>query len=1082
MRLSILLLLVLVKSTFAQSPEVVLTVGHTDQVNCIAFSPDGKFILTGGNDNLSKLWDVRTAKEVRTFAGNDGRVISCKFDPSSNYVAIMDYSEKIKVWDIRSGENISSFECDVSAEYVDYAMQGKYVVFLDEDRNICLGDILTGKIDQKFELESAPHRMIVHPDGKRLFCYDYKSNLIEYDLSTGTELSRLNLFSEFMYSPTRMAFERKGRLLAISLNDNSILLYNTETKTKESTLKSHKVRIKDICFEKQGDNFYSADHNNIIVLWDIPARKVIKTLDKTVYGVTSLDTHPKEKLIAFTEYKTVHYIDPETMHELKEFTAKGNRIISMSYDQQGRYLATSTADLSIKLWDLQALKIEKRLFGFFPVEFSPNGKKLICMGTPSALYVYDPISGEKLNELPTENELIQNINVSADNRYAAGAGFMGIVKIWDLESGKLIKKLSGHVGGVYSTAFSPDGKFLASTGMDNTIIIWDLQSGNEVKRITEQHTIITHDLEFSPDGSKLAVCSWDKTITLWDTKTWNLLRRLEGHVNMITTLNFSPDGKFLATGAGNNVVSPADNSIRVWEVETGMTVCHFKNPTGAISKVIFDKAGDLLYSASDDGVAKIWDLKNCKQVAGLISVNVNDYIIETPDFYYTASKNALQAVSFRIGNKLFPFEQFDIRLNRPDIVASRIGKTPANLIKAFKYVHDKRLNRMNFKEEDLGSDFHVPEVQINNKEIPFVTDKDQIKFTVRMTDSKYNLDRVVVRVNDVPVFGPKGFDLSHLATKDIAQEITVNLIHGSNKLKVSCINEKGQESLIEEFGIIREGVAGKSNLYVVCIGVSNYQDTRFNLNYAAKDAQDMLNRFSSNNTLYKTVNSKLLINENVTKENILGVTEFLSAAGPDDIVIVFIAGHGVLDENYEYFFGTHDMNFDKPQERGVSYEQIEAIFSLLKAQRKLLIMDTCHSGELDIDEVEKNNEPSVEIKEVKFRSVGAGIRTKESFGVENTFDLMQLLFADVKAGTGTVVISSAGGAEFAMESGSWKNGLFTYCFLSSASDFKADLNSDQHMSISEIRTYTYEKVYQLSNGKQKPTTRAENLILDFFIW
>lgn len=1066
----------------AQTAEVVLTVGHTDQINCIAFSQDGKFIVSGGNDKISKIWDVRTTKEIRTLAGNDGRIVACQFDPTSNYVAILDYSGNIKVWDIRSGKVTSTFFCDVAIEYVDFCMNGKYVLFQDKESNLCLGDFLTGSIYKKIKLKHSAQRLIVSQESNYAYYYDYQSNLTEINLETGEERRSIKLFQEYVYLPTRFAIDKKGTRLAMSLNSNNILLFDLINWKKETELKSHTTRIKDICFDTKSKNLYSADHNNVLLLWDTDSKKINNRYDKTVYGINYICAHPTENVIAFTESKMIHYVDPKSMKVLKQFSAKGNRIISMSYDQKDRYLATATDNLSIKLWNLQALKIEKQLFGFFPVEFSPDGGTLACMGTPSSLFIYNPVSGEKIKELTTDNELIQNLNFSADNRYLAGAGFYGILKIWDLESGKLIQQLKGHNGGIYSSSFSPDGKLIASCGLDNEIIIWDTKSGKEVKRISGEHQIITHDLEFSPDGSKLAVASWDKTISIWNTKDWTLHQRLIGHVNSIYTLNFSPDSKYLASGAGNNSVSEADNSIRVWEVQSGTTVCHFKNPEGAINKVIFDKNGEILYSASDDGIAKIWDLKNCKQVAGLISVNVNDYIIETPDYFYTASKNALQAVSFRIENKLFPFEQFDIRLNRPDIVAARIGKTPINLAKAFHYVYEKRMKRMNFKKEDLNDDFHLPEIEINRKEIPFVTQSSQLKFTVRMRDSKYKLDRIIVRINEVPIFGPLGYSLSNIAKNDIQQEITIDLINGNNKLMVSCINEKGVESLIEEFAIIREGVAGKSNLYAVGIGVSDYQDQRFNLKYAAKDAQDMLTRFNQSSGLFQKINTKLLLNSEVTIENILALQNFLNQSGPEDVVVIFIAGHGVLDANYEYYFGTHDIDFEHPELRGISYESIEKLFTFLKAQRKLLIMDTCHSGELDKEEVEQNKLPQAEIKDVTFRSVGEAIKTKEAFGVSNTLELMQLLFTDVKSGTGTVVISSAGGAEFAMESESWKNGLFTYCLLSASQDFKADLNFDKRLSISELRAYTYTKVLELSKGRQKPNTRAENLSLDFFLW
>jgi WD40 repeat protein/uncharacterized caspase-like protein len=794
-----------------------------------------------------------------------------------------------------------------------------------------------------------------------------------------------------------------------------------------------------------------------------------------------LATHPKEQILAFGEFKTVHYVNGENGAELKTFVAKGNRIISMSYDQQGKYLATAADDISIKIWNVSNLRIDRVLQGFFPVEFSPDGKNVVCMGPQINLRVYDPATGEIRKELNTESELIQNLSFSKDGKYVAGAGFMGLLKVWDIESGKMIHRLGGHAGGIYATSFSPDGKWIASCGLDNTIRIWDAKSGKELATLTG-HDVLINEVEFSPDGKKLASAAWDKTVKIWETGTWKLLKTLEGHNNIVTCLDFSGDGKLLATGAGNNVVAPADNSIRLWSMEDFQPVCRFENPTGQINKVVFEKNGNLLFSCSEDGMVKVWDYRKCGQIASFICSNYSDYIILTPDNYYTASRDALNAVSFLIGEQIYPFEQFDIRLNRPDIVASRMGKTPTNLINAFMYVYQKRLKRLNYKEDDLGQAFEVPLMEVRKTDIPLVTREKQVKFTVKMRDMKHQLNRLNVYVNDVPLYGPSGYDLQKSASGSIDMEVLADIIPGQNKIKVSCVNAIGAESLIEEFTVMREGDADKGDLYVICMGVSTYNDTRFNLRYAAKDATDMMERLTKNDGRYNNVYKRLLVNEQVVKQNIYALSSFLANTKPEDMIVVFLAGHGILDKNFEYFYGTYDLDFNEPEKNGVSYEQIESIFALVKAQKKLLIMDTCHSGELDKDEIEEGDKAEVEIKDVSFRAVGAGIRTRESFGVANSMELMNMLFTDVKRGTGTVVISSAGGAEFAMESGEWKNGLFTYCLLSAQGDYTADINRDQHFSVSEIRKYTYDKVVELSGGRQKPTTRSDNLALDFILW
>jgi len=208
----------------------------------------------------------------------------------------------------------------------------------------------------------------------------------------------------------------------------------------------------------------------------------------------------------------------------------------------------------------------------------------------------------------------------------------------------------------------------------------------------------------------------------------------------------------------------------------------------------------------------------------------------------------------------------------------------------------------------------------------------------------------------------------------------------------------------------------------------------------------------------------------------------LKNAKPEDAVIIFVAGHGLLDNNFDYFYATHDIDFNNPRARGVSYEMLESLLSLTKAYEKLLIMDNCHSGELDKEEVEEGKNEDVNLGDVEFRAVGVSVREKEGFGMENTKELMDEMFADVRKGTGATVISSAGGAEYAMESSEWKNGLFTYCLLEGLTSKKADANRDNEINVSEIRSYVYEQVTLLSNGKQKPTARSENLSVDYRIW
>jgi len=163
------------------------------------------------------------------------------------------------------------------------------------------------------------------------------------------------------------------------------------------------------------------------------------------------------------------------------------------------------------------------------------------------------------------------------------------------------------------------------------------------------------------------------------------------------------------------------------------------------------------------------------------------------------------------------------------------------------------------------------------------------------------------------------------------------------------------------------------------------------------------------------------------------------------------------------------------------YNEIEKLLDGIASLKKILFMDTCHSGEVDKDDIAINEEENQEEGEILFRAAGVGVKRKNAAGLGVTAELVKELFSDVRRGTGATVISSAGGMEFAMEGSDWNNGLFTYCMLDALKNNNADTNKDGKTMLSELQLYLQTRVSKISKGKQVPTSRIENLSLDFQI-
>lgn len=120
---------------------------------------------------------------------------------------------------------------------------------------------------------------------------------------------------------------------------------------------------------------------------------------------------------------------------------------------------------------------------------------------------------------------------------------------------------------------------------------------------------------------------------------------------------------------------------------------------------------------------------------------------------------------------------------------------------------------------------------------------------------------------------------------------------------------------------------------------------------------------------------------------------------------------------------------------------------------------------------------------VVFKSKGAGEDISNSnLGLNNSFELMQDLFANLNNGNGTAVISAAAGNSYAYESDEWNNGIFTYCLLHGLKDLAADTDHDQRVSVTELQKFVSSEVQRLTKGAQKPTARQENLDNDWLVW
>jgi hypothetical protein len=491
---------------------------------------------------------------------------------------------------------------------------------------------------------------------------------------------------------------------------------------------------------------------------------------------------------------------------------------------------------------------------------------------------------------------------------------------------------------------------------------------------------------------------------------------------------------------------------------------------------------DLLIHGYNDEIL-IYNLVNSRKTASLFIHDGNEVsIIDRYNNYYS-TPGALKKIAFRTLTDVYGFEQFDLYYNKPQSILSALNSPNIKLKEYYEQAWRKRIKLSGVNNIDIHS-ITIPELRIDKQSLPVNTLSKDFSFEIMFDKEIDNLNTFNVWVNCVPLYGSQGKRVNGISK----QKVNMELNSGINKIQVSCINKNGVESLREQFEIsYTPEVKVKPDLYLISISVSEYQDSTFNLKYAVKDGEDIIQNFSQSQSFNKII-AKSLFNQSATRDSILLLKKILSLTKVDDHVVLFISGHGLLDDKFGFYFATHDIDFKNPSSKGISYDDLERLLDGIPARHKLFMMDACHSGEVDKEELavtdtqDSNQGLKSGINAYTYRAALLNKNDDTKVGLSNSFELMQDLFANLNRGSGTVVISAAAGDSYALESDDWQNGVFTFALINGLKSGQADIDKNGVIMVNELRKYIVTQVQELTNGRQKPTIRQGDVEFDFLAW
>jgi hypothetical protein len=290
---------------------------------------------------------------------------------------------------------------------------------------------------------------------------------------------------------------------------------------------------------------------------------------------------------------------PQLIHQLSGHTAA---VSAIAIDPEGCLLASGGSDRAIHVWDLQGGERVQTFTGhtmdISAIAICPDGKYLASSSLDcpqSNVKVWDLKTGKLLHNRLGHRQSARSVAFDAAGRVLFSGG--NKIKVWDVRTGERIWTL-GHTSAVHCIAVSGDGKLLASGSSDGKIKLWNLETGTLIRSISG-HQGAVQALAISPDGQQLISASQDAKLGIWELDRGQLVAMVTAHTEAITSLAINREGSLLITGS-------LDRTAKIWDLQTRESVATLTGHQAAVNSVAIGRSGELLATASADGTIHIW--------------------------------------------------------------------------------------------------------------------------------------------------------------------------------------------------------------------------------------------------------------------------------------------------------------------------------------------------------------------------------------------------------------------------------------------------------------------------------------------
>lgn len=620
-----------------QPPELVAVLGeqrqrHWGEVYAVAWSPDGRWIASGGQDLDVRLWDPVTMQPRAVLRGHGSYVHSLAFAPDSRTLASASQDYTVRLWDVSGAEPRP--RCVLKGHHnhvmaVAFAPDGQTLASAGDDCTIHLWNLSTEKPTLRGVLKghsSDIFALAFAPDNRTLASGSKDGTVRLWDLTAAQprEGAVLKALSRGVYT---LAFAPDGKTLVVGGQDtNPLRLWDVtgaEPRQQPILKRAHgRQAVSAAIFNREGTTLVSAGHDQKIQLWDftkaIPQERF--QLVAHVGHVRAIALSPDgQKLVSGSLDGTVRLWDlsatpPREHNALKPCTGAVRCVAFISDDHK---LLSGNEDGAVRQWMLQEATLQEQVLFKEPtgrlrtMAVAPDGSALaLSFGRSSTLWLWE-LAGTDLRQRAgltgSETGLAMYAAAfSADSRLLTAGNLEKGVTLWDLSRPSPSSlRLGGNSARVTAVAFTPDGRTVVCGSDDFTLRLWDRAGVLDQERaILKGHTSSISSIAVAPDGKLLATAgSYDRTARLWRLDGGQPREGgiLPGHTRRAVCVAFAPNGQLLA--------SSGEKELLLWEVASGKKLKEWPLP-GAVDSLAFASDSRHLAAGGSNGTIYLFRVSN----------------------------------------------------------------------------------------------------------------------------------------------------------------------------------------------------------------------------------------------------------------------------------------------------------------------------------------------------------------------------------------------------------------------------------------------------------------------------------------